>query len=407
MTGRAWRQFKHSFSDVIIEIHTRRSRAVMLMAAVALATGALVAALGISTVAARQVSADMAASTLNTVTVIPATTLGNQQSDPADEGLSETVFPSDTVKRVETLGLVKHVGLFNDLSLATSPILTRPPHWLDNVPGATVAGATSQYVDALGDYLSPEVAWMLDSNLKVAFVGADLAAKLAIPQGTDLTGINVYLDSVPYSVVGIVSSPSERLGSTVLIPYSLGLDLAGSDGQSHLKILTEPGAGNPVAQSVRLALKPEAPEQLNVSQVHTIESLRTGVATQLDKLAGFVGGFLLILTVLLIANAMTVSVMARAGEIGIRGALGASRSFIARLFLFEGLIVGVCGGVAGSAVAAIAITLVSLFSGWSITYPFWLLVLGPLVGIIAGLTSSIYPAYRAASIQPALAVRSD
>lgn len=392
---------RHGFADVFIDLHSRRARAVMLMLAVALATGALVASLGISQVAARQVAADLAASTLNTVTVTPA------QETSSSHAAGAMVFPGDAVQRAHGLGPVQYAGLLNDVSLSVNVPVTRPPHYPEAVQGATVAGLTAQYPAVLGSSVPEETAWLLDTNLPVVFVGEDLAETLGISQGNDWTGINLYIDRVPYSVVGLVSSSKGNFSSSALIPYQRGLELTGGDGNSHMKILTEPGAGNQVAQTIRMSLMPQSPEQLVVSQVQNFEGMRAGVSTQLDKLAAFIGGFLLLLTVLLIANAMTVSVMSRTGEIGVRRALGASQWSVASLFLIEGFIIGTCGGLAGSAIASTTIALISVASSWSIAYPLWFIFLGPTVGITAGLISSAYPAYRAGSIQPALAVRSD
>lgn len=172
-------------------------------------------------------------------------------------------------------------------------------------------------------------------------------------------------------------------------------------------VRTEPGAGAVVAPVIRLALRPDAPERLTSSQVVDITDLRTGVTTQLDRLAAWVGGLLLVLTVLLVANGMVVSVMARTGEIGVRRALGSSRGSVAALFLVEGALVGALGGLAGSAIATAAVVIVAAVSGWTAMFQLVWVVLGPAVGVTAGLVSSLYPAMRASSIQPALAVRSD
>ena len=208
-------------------------------------------------------------------------------------------------------------------------------------------------------------------------------------------------------MAGLIDSPSGLLDSTIIIPYELAHDQLNTDADAHMKILTKPGAGAQIAKVVRSVIRPEAPEMLQVSQVQTVNDMRQGVATQLDRFAAFIGAFLLMLTVLLIANAMTVSVMARTGEIGVRRALGASRVDVAGLFLMEGALVGVLGGLAGSAFAAIAIVVVSAMNQWTAAYSILLVLAGPIVGVLAGVISSIYPAIRASGVQPALAVRSD
>ena len=96
---------------------------------------------------------------------------------------------------------------------------------------------------------------------------------------------------------------------------------------------------------------PGTPEKLDVSQVVLHEDIRQSVSGQLTRQAAWIGGFLLVLTVLLIANSMIVSVTARTTEIGIRRALGASRSAVAGVFWFEGGLVGALGGLAGAGIS--------------------------------------------------------
>ena len=109
----------------------------------------------------------------------------------------------------------------------------------------------------------------------------------------------------------------------------------------------------------------------------------------------------------LITNSMVVSVTSRTTEIGIRRALGASRSAIAITFLVEGALVGFLGGLAGSVLSALVVLVVSAFSGWSAFLSAVWLAGGPLLGTVVGVLASVYPAARAARVQPAIAVRSN
>lgn len=135
--------------------------------------------------------------------------------------------------------------------------------------------------------------------------------------------------------------------------------------------------------------------------------LRTGVSTQLDRLAAGTGALLLALTVLLIGNAMVVSVMSRTGEIGLRRAIGASRARVAAMFWTEGALSGLVGGLTGSALAAVAVVVVAAVNGWTAAVSPVVVVLGPAIGVAAGVLSSLYPALRAAAVEPAQAVRAD
>lgn len=382
--------------DVTVEMHARRARAGLMMAAVGLSTGALLSAVGISHVAAQQVDADLAASTLNLLSVAPASGV---QADPA-----EGIFPADTEDRTASIDLVRAAGRRLDLDTVAHPVVTRVGA-SDPVNGLTVAGATSGYLDAAS---SPAAAgWLLDHDYPVALLGEEAARLLDVPRTADPTGISVHIDGRRYPVVGFLPAGDVDLSRAILIPYRLAVDAVGGDLYARLLVRTEPGAGTVVAEVVRDAVRPDAPQMLTSSQVVDVMDLRTGVSTQMDRLAGGIGGLLLALTVLLIGNAMVVSVMSRTGEIGLRRAMGASRQRVAALFWTEGALSGAVGGLSGSALAVVAVVVVSAASGWTATMSPWMVVLGPVIGLAAGVVSSLYPALRAGSIEPAQAVRAD
>lgn len=388
--------------DVTIEMHARRTRAVLMIVAVALSTGALISAIGISTVAAHQVDADLAASTLSLISVHAAS------GTSGEAATTNHVFPDDADGRAESLRLVAAAGRRLDLTGSTTVVVTRSGlAGVDPADRLTVAGLTAGYVRAANAQGAVETAWMLDDDTTVAFLGHDAAKALSIPVTTDPAGYELLINGVSYSVAGFLDDGSTDLSSVIAIPYARALDTLGRDEGAELLVRAQQGAGAPVARVIRLAVRPDAPEQLTSSQVVDVSDLRTGVSTQLDRLAAWVGGLLLLLTLLLIANAMVVSVMARSSEIGLRRAMGATRASVAALFLTEGALSGALGGLAGSAVAAVAVVGVSWVNSWTAVVEPSLAVVGPAVGILAGLIASAYPALRAASIQPALAVRSD
>lgn len=104
---------------------------------------------------------------------------------------------------------------------------------------------------------------------------------------------------------------------------------------------------------------------------------------------------------------MIVSVMSRTSEIGLRRALGSSHADIARLFLTEGAITGVLGGLAGAAVGVVGTVVTALVNGWSVSMPWWLPLIGLAIGAVVGVLASVYPALSAAKVNPATAIRAD
>ena len=101
-----------------------------------------------------------------------------------------------------------------------------------------------------------------------------------------------------------------------------------------------------------------------------------------------------------IANVMSISVIQRSSEIGIRRAVGHSRTKIGLQFLLESLFVGVFGGLLGAAVGVGVIYLVSAFAHWVVVVaysriPIWM-GLALVVSVVAGL----YPSIKAARLEP-------
>ncbi|WP_203747889.1 ABC transporter permease [Cellulomonas chitinilytica] len=389
--------------DVLVEIHTRRARTTLLVAAIALSTGALVGAVSISRMAAVQIDTDLAATATRTIVVTPASQEGPASALAVPAG---AVFPSDAEAAVTSLPLVEAAGLRQDLTTRGAAVLrARDPVDGPEVTGLTVAGVSAGYLDAVELDAVP-TAWMLDGTDRVVLLGAKAAESLDVPVSQDPTGHGVWLNGIRYPVVGFLTG-DPALSSTVVVPYGLVTQMLGTDAGASLTVLTAPGGAGPVASVVRTAVRPDLPASLATSIVVDAAGARRGVATQLDRLVAWIGGLLLALTMLLIANAMVVAVMSRTPEIGLRRAMGASRRNIASLVLCEGATAGVVGGLAGAALAAVLVVATAVVNGWTARVDPVLLAVAPVFGLAAAALASVYPAARAAAVQPATAVRSD
>jgi macrolide transport system ATP-binding/permease protein len=133
--------------------------------------------------------------------------------------------------------------------------------------------------------------------------------------------------------------------------------------------------------------------------------VRDEVQTDVNSLFLLLGGLSLVVGALGIANITLVSVMERTGEIGLRRAIGATRRHIAAQFLFESASMGVIGGILGASLGVIIVVAVSAFELWTPVLDPWAPFLAPLVGGAIGLLSGLYPAMRAANLEPVEAFR--
>jgi putative ABC transport system permease protein len=105
-----------------------------------------------------------------------------------------------------------------------------------------------------------------------------------------------------------------------------------------------------------------------------------------------------------IMNIMLASVMERTREIGVRRAIGAKRRDVIRQFLIETTIISLAGGVIGVALGVGLSQLIGYFAGWSTIVTTWSIVLAFFVSVGIGLVFGLYPAARAAALDPVKAL---
>lgn len=402
--------FVDFLTDVAIELKTQATKTFLLTVAVALSIGALIASVGVTKNAAHAIDADLAASTgrqilmqLTDDTALGKSGTQTNHENPRGNPIEEE-YPPDTVPRLQELSAVEDVGMMLPVSQVREVSVERPvTKTIRN--NQSVRAVTAGYF-AADEVVTTGAVSLMDSKLPVAILGQSAAQTFGVPLTNDLTGVSVRVEGRQFAVVGFVKGVGAWSGD-VFIPYTVGLGLTGNDRQAEVLLRAKIGAGSQVAKVARLALRPEAPQTLAVSQVVSAGASRGTVANVMGQQTAWVGGFLLILTMLLITNSMVVSVTSRTTEIGIRRALGASRSTVAVTFLLEGALVGFLGGLAGSVLSAMVVVVVSAFNSWSAFLSAMWLMAGPILGTVVGLLASVYPAVRAAKIRPAIAVRAD
>ena len=100
-----------------------------------------------------------------------------------------------------------------------------------------------------------------------------------------------------------------------------------------------------------------------------------------------------------------ISVLERRGEIGLRRALGATRTHIAVQFVAESALLALAGGAAGAVLGGFATTVYATARHWSAVVPAPTLATALAAAVAVGTVAGVYPALRAARLSPAEALR--
>ncbi|HYR29459.1 MAG TPA: FtsX-like permease family protein, partial [Thermoanaerobaculia bacterium] len=120
---------------------------------------------------------------------------------------------------------------------------------------------------------------------------------------------------------------------------------------------------------------------------------------------GSIAGISLLVGGIGIMNIMLASVLERTREIGVRRAIGATRKDIRAQFVIESFAISLLGGVAGIIIGIVLARVVGAYAGWPTVITTWSLLLSTGVSVSVGLVSGIYPATRAAELNPVEALR--
>jgi putative ABC transport system permease protein len=120
---------------------------------------------------------------------------------------------------------------------------------------------------------------------------------------------------------------------------------------------------------------------------------------------GSIAGISLLVGGIGIMNIMLASVLERTREIGIRRAIGARKADIRSQFVIESFAISVIGGLSGIIIGIALAKVVAAYAGWPTVITLWSLILSTAVSVTVGLVSGIYPAARAAELNPIEALR--
>ena len=255
-----------------------------------------------------------------------------------------------------------------------------------------------------------------DHGANVCMIGAGVAESFF--PGTDPIGKIIRVGGWEFRVIGTFEKIGSVLGqdqdSFAILPMSAFLKMRGNRSSLTLNVhAVGEGKFQRAQDQVRMLLRarrhigPNDPETFFIgtkdSYIELWKSISGaffGVFIMVSAISAIVGG-------IVIMNVMLVSVTERTKEIGIRRAMGATQQDIRRQFLAESVMQCVIGGSVGVAAGFVFALLLRTFTSFPAAVQTWVAILGVVLSSIIGLFFGIYPATRAARLDPVEALRSE
>jgi putative ABC transport system permease protein len=311
----------------------------------------------------------------------------------------------------------------------TVPVLAA---WESNTRAAVTAGkrtakdvqvtaATELYFDIRSLTIEQGRAFTgqeVQAGMPVLVLGHDLADKLFA--GQDPVGREVKIFDMPYRVIGVVEKQGNLFGLSLdkfaVAPATAPLrrfvnpprvvDALGMKANSQSEMREAMSQAEAVMRS-RRHLRPRQPNDFAMETADEVLDFWGKISGILSYALPFLPGVSLVVGGIVIMNIMLMAVAERTREIGIRKSLGARRGDILRQFLVEATTLAVVGAAAGVGIGIALAAVVAATTPLPAAVAPWSIVAGVILGAGVGIVAGVYPATRAARLDPITALRAE
>lgn len=395
--------YKESFLMAWASLIANKMRSILTMLGIIIGVAAVIALVSIGNGVKQDIQNSISSLGSNLLMVMPGA--------PRTPGVRPSAgsMKSLKVSDYEAISKLDGVRAASPMTNGSYVVIYQNKNWT-----TSVSGVSYNYLDVnnwsmkSGRFLSEK---NVQNRERVAVVGKTVVKNLFGDE--DPVGDEIRVKNIPFRIIGVLNSKgSGAMGNDqddmVIIPYTTAMERV--EGVDYLRMIYVVGKdenGIDRLQSdienllrVRHGIKDTNLDDFNIQNMNSIMETMEETTGTLTLFLGAVAAISLVVGGIGIMNIMLVSVTERTREIGVRKALGATYSVIVTQFLIEAVVISLMGGIIGIILGIGSSKLIGMASGMSTVISVPTIVMSFAFSMAIGLIFGIYPARKAAKLNP-------